>query len=560
MQIKYNAEAERFDVFLAPDPYWRAEYDIVKAAGFRFERGTFAWHTTDVERLRSLYLYKPVCGIQIDPSAVEKARELKAEKIISLEGSRATDADVEIPVPEGINPATGKTFAYLPYQKAGIAYALRRRHTLIADEMGLGKTIQAIGISNADETIRRVLIICPATLKLNWKKEWLKWDVKHLSVGLVSQGRKGKFPDAHVIIINFDLLSKWQEPLRACEWDLMIVDECHYLKEGKTARTQEVFGRKRARKRKVIRGGEKTEIEAASLPPIRGSRRVFLTGTPIVNRPKELWLLVQALDPDGLGKDWRAFMMRYCGAVKLPIGIWSYTGASNLDELQDKMRSAFMVRRLKRDVLKELPPKIRQVIPLEIDGLTVKQRKLLLDEKELHAKVESDFESPAFEDLSKVRKEIALLKLPFAIEMIKQMLDETEKIVVFAHHHECIDALAEAFSGVCAVLDGRMGETARQSSVDLFQSDPRCRVFIGGIAAAGVGITLTEASTVVFVELDWVPGNLSQAEDRCHRIGQKGQVLVKHLVLQDSLDEYMANVLIEKQAVIDQALDSTEAA
>jgi SWI/SNF-related matrix-associated actin-dependent regulator 1 of chromatin subfamily A len=165
---------------------------------------------------------------------------------------------------------------------------------------------------------------------------------------------------------------------------------------------------------------------------------------------------------------------------------------------------------------------------------------------------------PAIGEISVTRKRIALAKVKFAVEHIKELLNEQEKVVVFAHHHEVIDALEEEFKEIAVRIDGRVSLDERQRAVDRFQTDVSCRVFIGGIQAAGVGLTLTAASTVVFVELDWVPGNISQAEDRCHRIGQKESVLVQHLILEGSLDERVVGVLIGKQEIIDKALDKPE--
>lgn len=422
---------------------------------------------------------------------------------------------------------------------------------LIADEMGLGKTIQAIGVSNAIESIRRILIICPASLKLNWAREWKKWDIKGLSVQIIN-GQAAQFFTGDVIIINFELLQYHAEELRQKEWDLMIVDECHYLKTQKADRTLEVFGGIKRNKDKTIKK-RYTAIPAA--------RRVLMTGTPIVNRPKELWPLIQALDPDGLGSDWFRYATRYCQGRPIVIngerrGFW-WAGAANLDELQEIMRSRFMVRRLKKDVLKDLPAKRRQVIVLEPNArlatLVAREKK----DYEFYARVSDTgpLFTPAFEQISELRKKVAVGKVPFVVEYIKEVLDETEKVVVFAHHHEVIDRLASAFDSSGVVLDGRTSSDVRQANIDRFQTDPSCRIFIGSIQAAGVGITLTAASTVIFAELDWVPGNISQAEDRCHRIGQKEQVLVQHLVLENSLDEQMIETLIKKQEVIDKALD-----
>lgn len=431
------------------------------------------------------------------------------------------------------------------------------RGVLIADEMGLGKTVQAIGISNNVPSIRTVLIVCPASLKLNWKNEWERWDVKHLNVSYTKQGDK-KFPDTEVVITNYEALKKFEKSLRAKTWDLLIVDEAHYIKESRAQRTEFLLGRK-ATRRKNKNTGEMEPV--APIAPIPALRKVFLTGTPITSRPKEIWPLVEALDSDGMGESFFKFAKRYCNAHQNKFG-WDFSGASNLPELQEKLRSKFMVRRLKADVLKELPPKRRQIIVLEWGDLDKKEREELrsaLDfEREAYDRMEAatpECASVAFSEMAEARKRTAIAKIPFVIEYLEEMLDETEKLVVMAHHHAVVDALAAKFGSAAVSVDGRVSIQDRQAAVDRFQTDPTCKLFIGTIKAAGVGLTLTASSTVVFAELDWVPGNVTQAEDRCHRIGQVNTVLVKHLVLDESLDANMVEKIVSKQNVIDSALD-----
>lgn len=565
MRITYDSTASRFVAEFNPSA-WHADKNTAKAAGFRCTGpdAGWVWYTQDAGIVLGL---KGTAGLTVSKEAHAILAEAEVKLNASIQASRAAESDAVIPVPDGINPSTQQPFAYLPYQRAGIAYGRERQNVLIADEMGLGKTIQAVGIANDDKLTHRVLIICPSSLKLNWKKEWLRWDVKHLSVGLVSAGKK-KFPETDVVVINYDLLGKWQPELRATEWDLMTIDECHYLKEGKTGRTQEVFGRKKTRKQKrtrtvVAEDGTKTkekyEKEVEPLAALNARRNVFLTGTPIVNRPKELWPLVQRLDPNGLGANWKRYADRYCAGTDTRFG-YDWSGSSNLAELQTIMRSKFMIRRLKRDVLKELPAKRRQIVSLEVESSVLKtiieKEKKTYDEF-IAAHGETESETPAFSEISRVRKETAVAKIPYVIENLREMLDANEKIVVMAHHHEVVDSLADALRefGVVSV-DGRTPNQDRDKAVEAFQDDPNVRVFVGTIKAAGVGLTLTAASVVVFAELDWVPGNVTQAEDRVHRIGQRNAVMIYHLVLENSLDERMVEIIIGKQKVIDDALDT----
>lgn len=478
--------------------------------------------------------------------------------------SRATDAEVSVPVPEGL--------FYLGYQRAGIKFGLDRSAVLIGDEMGLGKTIQAIGILNALPDAKRILIICPASLKLNWRRELVKWSVVKRHIFVIES--QGGFPDLDgIFIANYDILHKFKDQLVDIEWDLLVADEAHYLKNPKSRRTKQVFGERATPK-------EKKE-GMADVPGIVAKKRVLLTGTPIANRPVELFPLIEYLDPITWGGNFFKFAIRYCAAQQNGFG-WDFSGASNLDELQEKLRSTIMVRRLKKDVLTELPPKRRQVIEFPAEG---KLERFAREEREayegredelsgLHAAVElakaSDNPdeygravqnlmkgiSAVFAGISTMRRELAEAKTSLCIEHIKEAVEESGKVVVFAHHKSVCAAIMAAFGSEAVMLVGDTKMEDRQAAVDRFQKDPTCKVFVGSIGAAGVGITLTAASHVIFCELSWVPGEVSQGEDRCHRIGQKNSVLVQHLVVEGSLDCTMAKRIVAKQDVIDQALDT----
>lgn len=530
-----------------------AEKDIPKAAGFRWDKDARCWYTVKDSDAAKLAAYADdTCR----DSLAALASEQKAVHDTAIEASRATDADIEIPCHEALS--------YLPYQKAGIAFCKARTGTLIGDEMGLGKTIQAIGVINADESIKRVLVICPASLKLNWKREMEKWLVRTFCIVIAATEY---FPStADIIIVNYDIIGKLRKAIDAQSFDLIVADECHYLKNPKAQRTAAVLGkwdRDPAKKKEAI----------------KASRRIFMTGTPIVNRPIELWPIIHSLDP-GTWRNKMYFAERYCAAFQGSHG-WDMSGASNLGELQDKLRTTIMVRRLKADVLTELPAKRRQVIEIAANGasgiVAMEQAAYAAHEDSIiEARVAADLalasDNPddyktavenlreasrvAFTELARVRHEVALAKLPKVTEFAHELIDDdpAKKIVIFTHHHDATDALRKEFPG-CAVVDGRESLPDRQAAVDRFQSEASCQVFIGSIKAAGVGLTLTASAHVIFAELDWTPGNLSQAEDRCHRIGQRDSVLVQHLVLEGSLDARMAKILVAKQEVIREALD-----
>ena len=435
----------------------------------------------------------------------------------AIADSQAVDADIEIPVPAGLS--------YLPYQKAGISYAMQRSSTLIGDEMGLGKTIQAIGVINATAP-KTVLVVCPASLKINWKNEMTKGLVAERDIQIVNGGGEQIPAEPDVVIINYDVLSKHQDAINARTWDLVIMDEAHYIKNPKAKRTGVAVG-------------------------IKANRKVVLTGTPITNRPIELQPIAGYLDPVTFGNFFK-FGRKYAGAYKDRFG-WNFDGASNLDELQRLLRQSFMIRRKKDEVLKELPAKVRQIIVLHNNEYSDEMKKEF--ETMAEAVVETSSQDIDFEQMSGVRHETALAKVADVVSHLESI---DHQVVVMAHHKDVVEGIKEGLEAAgksVVTLTGDCSQAHRQNSVDTFQAG-NADVFIGTIGAAGVGITLTSASHVVFAELDWVPGNVSQAEDRCHRIGQENSVLVQHLVVDGSIDARLAEVLVSKQKVLDKALDN----
>ena len=481
-----------------------------------------------------------------------------------LEKSRAVDSNIEVPHPPGMD--------YLPYQKAGISYCLQRKDTLIADQPGLGKSIESLGFINIVKP-RTVLVVAPATLSFNWKLEAEKWLVEPYDIFIPESGMDA-IPDPGdrrlFVICNYEKLTtrakggteqdtKFSESLKR-PWDVGIFDEAHALKNPQSKRSQAVLG------------------EFGLMR--RSHRTLFLTGTPIENFPKEIWPIAASICPAKFG-DWWDFARRYCGLHSEMHGThkaWVTTGSSHLSELQQRLRSSFMVRRLKHDVLKELPPKRRQLVVLgdsQIDWSThpeFQKWKSVYEKRyeEALARLEAAktnaeykkavkdleaFTGILFQEMSEFRHKTALAKLPMCIAYIDEMLTTNkDSLVIFAHHKDVLQKLAEHYEGDCVVLYGDTPMEERGTVVKDFQ-EGRKRIFIGGLKAAGAGLTLTRASTVVFIEIDWNPATLSQAEDRLCRIGQKKMVHVLHLVLNNTLDVNMSQRVIAKQANIDKALD-----
>jgi superfamily II DNA or RNA helicase len=433
-------------------------------------------------------------------------------------------------------------------------------------------TVEALGFINYLKA-RHVLVVAPATLSFNWKLEAEKWLVEPYEIFIPEAGMDAipEIGDRRLLVIcNYEKLAtrardgteqetEFAKSLRRV-WDVSVFDEAHALKNPGSKRSQAVLG------------------EFGLMR--RSHRTLFLTGTPMENFPKEIWPIAASICPAKFG-DWWDFARRYCGLHSEMHGThkaWVSTGSSHLSELQQRLRSTFMVRRLKQDVLKELPPKRRQLVVLGDSQIDWSQHPEFRKWKEIYerryeealakleaAKTTAEYRAAmkaldafigiAFQEMSEFRHKTALAKLPMCVSYLDQMLAATnDSIVIFAHHKDVLQKLAEHFASDCVVLFGDTPMDERGKVVKDFQ-EGRKRIFIGGLKAAGAGLTLTKASTVVFIEIDWNPATLSQAEDRLCRIGQKKMVHVLHLVLNNTLDVNMGQRVIQKQGTIDRALD-----
>lgn len=466
------------------------------------------------------------------------------EAASQIAASRADDSDFSPPVPAGLS--------LLPYQRAGVAYAATKNVAIIADEMGLGKTVQAIALANMlPPDSGRILIVCPASLKLNWKREFERWDVHKRHVQIVD----GDFPArADVVILNYDRLTKYAEALYAERWAMVIYDEAHYLKNPDAARTKAAYG-------KDGRGG------------VVADKYVLLTGTPVLNRPIELWSHLRRFFPDTIGSNWLAYVARYCAAKRRKIGrkeVWDVSGASNTEELGDVLRATCMVRRLKRDVLTQLPAKRRRLIALVPD--TAQARRLIARERALveenggyqvvaEALTAGETFGKHVSELAQIRHQLALEKTPSVVQHVLDGLEEKAKCVVFAWHKDAAEKIAAELTEAMELkeqvpcITGDVDPALRQSVVDRFQSNDHPRVVVATISTMGVGVTLTRADWCVFAELSWTPADLAQAEDRLHRIGQQSAVLVDWMVYDDSLESAIAKRVAFKQTVIDSITD-----
>jgi len=432
--------------------------------------------------------------------------------------------DINIP---GLN---GELF---PFQKEGVNFIeLREGRALIADSMGLGKTVQSLAWLQLHPEKRPVLIVCPASMKWEWYRQAKKW-LSNSKKCLVISGSM-YIPDKHdIYIINYDILSKHLERLKSLNIQVLIVDEAHYIKNNRAQRTKAV--------KKLAKG----------ILHIIG-----LTGTPILSRPFEIYNIARLIEPYCLPSFWD-FVQRYCDAKHNGFG-WDFSGASNTEELHRRLSNTIMIRRTKEEVLKDLPDKLRSVIPIEIENrqeYDYATRNFWAWLREKGKEVKSGEILVKIEKLKQLSVEG---KLNQAIAWIKNYIETGEKLVIFCVHKKVIDRLMKEFGNIAVKIDGLVNPTERQKIVDRFQKNKKIKLFIGNIKAAGVGITLTASRTVAFLELGWTPGEHDQAEDRVHRIGQKESVNVYYLVGLNTIEEYIVRLIDKKRNILSKVLDGRE--
>jgi SWI/SNF-related matrix-associated actin-dependent regulator 1 of chromatin subfamily A len=451
---------------------------------------------------------------------------------VTLEGGNRelpglTQSDLVVPAPEGL--------AYYPFQRAGIEFLSTRPAALLADEMGTCKTIQLAGLLNLlGKELQRVLIVTPASVKRVWALELSKWLVRKVPIMIVKGSTPTTdLPSCGIWIINYELLTKFRSALLREGWDLIAFDEAHFIKNRSSQRTKDCFGLARAAKRKIL-----------------------LTGTPLLNRPAELWALLHFLAPAEWPNFYR-FAHHYCAPFRSEWG-WDFSGASNLEELNARLRRGLMLRRLKKDVLSQLPPLTRSLAPLDVGLGDLEESTRLAGLDPLKMPFEVDPLSIPLDCVAKIRHELGRLKVGAALAFILEQTDSCDdKFVVFAHHRAVLDELHYGLAGSGAVLvSGETPEADRAAAIERFQTNLSTRFFVGSIRTMGVGVTLSAASRVIFVEQDWTPAILRQAEDRLHRISQTEPVLSQYLVVPDSIDVNVMRSVIAKIEVIERAIDA----
>jgi len=441
-----------------------------------------------------------------------------------------------------------RTIDYTPYdnrppmshQKEAIEKLLANDKYILADDMGLGKTTCAV-IAALESGAKKILIVCPATLKINWEREIRNYTDRRI---LLIEGRKwGSTFDLY--IINYDILKNFHTTDKSEDseayklianngFDLAIVDEAHYISNTTAQRT------------KLL-----NDI-LATIPKVW-----LLTGTPMTSRPINYYNLLKIVESP-LALNWQSYVRRYCAGYQFRIGnrkVWNTSGASNLDELREKTKN-LVLRRMKTDIL-DLPEKIITPVYLEL------QSKFYDNELEDFIRISSENKqkesiSVTLNRLMNIRQLIAIEKIPYTCELIDKFIEQNKKVIVFTNFTASLDMLHQKYKKNSVILDGRMSKEKRQESVDKFQENDKIKVFISNIVAGGVGITLTAAEGVIMNDLSFVPAHHSQAEDRAYRHGQTKSVLVYYPVFDNTIEIQVYNILQKKKNIIDQVMGDGE--
>ena len=428
----------------------------------------------------------------------------------------------------------------MEHQKVAIEKLLANDKFILADDMGLGKTTAAV-IASMECDVKKVLIVCPASLKINWEREIKNYTDKKV---LIVEGRKwGSTFDYY--IINYDILKNYHTTEKSEDsddykllvnekFDLAIVDEAHYVSNTTANRTRLL------------------NDVLETIP-----RVWLLTGTPMTSRPINYFNLLKIVDSP-LALNWQSYVRRYCKGYQFSVGnrkVWNTSGASNLDELRERTKS-YVLRRMKIDIL-DLPEKI--VTPVFVE-LTSKMYDEELEEftRISNDKKDNETISVTLNRLMKIRQLIAYEKVPYTCEIIDKCLDQGKKVIVFTNFTMSLDMLHEKYKKNSVILNGSMSKEKKQESVDRFQNEDKVKIFISNIVAGGVGITLTAGEVVVMNDLSFVPAHHSQAEDRAYRYGQKNSVLVYYPVFENTVEKIIYNILQKKKGVIDQVMGDGE--
>lgn len=416
----------------------------------------------------------------------------------------------------------------LNHQKEAIEKLVGNDKFILADDMGLGKTTSTV-IAALEANLKKVLIVCPASLKINWKREIANYTDKSVSI------IEGKiWESADFVIINYDILKNFHDPqdrknsvILNEKFDLIVADEAHYIQNTQAARTK-------------IANDIINKVGKVWL----------LTGTPMTSRPMNYYNLLNLVESP-VAFNWMGYVRRYCNGYQFTVGrkkIWNVQGASNLEELRDRTKPQ-VLRRLKEEIL-DLPDKIITPIYLKLKSRDYEE---LMGEyyRWFDQGQESGSLTVQFSKLMKVRQVIAEEKIKNTCEIAENIVEQGKKVIIFTNFTDSLNQITEHFGKSAVKLDGSMSKQERQNAVDRFQEDDKIQVFVGNIKAAGVGITLTSAEAVIMNDLSFVPSDHSQAEDRAYRYGQKNNVLVYYPIFENTIESIIYDILQNKKNIFE---------
>jgi len=417
-----------------------------------------------------------------------------------------------------------------PYQVKGVEEIEKHNGTfMVLDSPGIGKTAQAISYCKLHPEYR-ALVICPGFIKINWQREIKKW------AGESSTILFGMTPydfdiNNRFVIINYDLLATWKIELLKHKFDVVIGDEIQYVSNNKAHRT-------------------KAFIEVAKKIP----KKLFLSGTPFKNRPSEFFTALNLISPENFPNRWK-FLWKFCDPQHSGYS-WTFNGATNIDELVERTRP-FYIRRSKSEVLPELPQKQINVVGFDMPhSIQLKYNSASETFQDWATSANKKY-AEGKAHVETMRTIAYLGKREYALQWIQDFLETGKKLVVFVYHREAIKDVVGALGNLCVSIDGSDTAEERQKSVDEFQTNPKIKVLVGQIQAAGVGITLTAASDAVFLEFPWTPADALQASNRVDRIGQTADnVTIWYMVTEGTIDEDMMAMIQEKYKVLDKILDN----
>ena len=417
----------------------------------------------------------------------------------------------------------------MTHQIEAIEKLVRNKKFILADDMGLGKTTSAI-IASLETKAKKILIVCPASLKINWQREIENYSDRSV---YISEGKK--FSDEHdFVIINYDILKNFHDIKKKDEsiilktkFDLVIMDESHMISNPQANRTKIVND--------II-----SKIERVWL----------LSGTPMTSRPMNYYNLLNIVDSP-VAANWMAYAIRYCNGFQFSVGkrkIWNVQGATNLEELRERTQT-HILRRLKEDVL-DLPEKI--ITPVYLRLLSKEYEELMGEYYDWYDKNPNESSSLTiqFGKLMKVRKIIAQEKVNTTIELAENIIEQGKKVIIFTNFTDTLQQIYQHFGKTAVYLDGSCSKPHRQNSVDEFQTNDKIMVFVGNLKAAGVGLTLTAAEAVIMNDLSFVPAEHAQAEDRSHRIGQKNSTSVYYPLFENTIEGAIYDILNKKKKII----------